>query len=59
MTALRLDQIEVDPTIQIRQKLDESAIERYSDAFDELPPPVVYEIDGSGSIWIEPSGDAR
>lgn len=47
MTALRLDQIEIDPTIQIRQRLDESAVERYAEAFDELPPPVVYQIDGT------------
>jgi ParB-like chromosome segregation protein Spo0J len=47
MSTLRLDQIEIDPTLQIRQRLDESAVERYSEAFAELPPPVVYLIDGT------------
>lgn len=47
MTTLRLDQIEIDPTIQIRQRLDEAAIDRYTESFAELPPPVVYDISGT------------
>lgn len=42
-TATPLSKITVDPTIQIREHLHEAAIERYMDAFDELPPIVVYQ----------------
>jgi ParB-like chromosome segregation protein Spo0J len=38
-----IDSIIVDPSIQIRQRLHEEAVTRYVDAFDELPPIVVFE----------------
>jgi ParB-like chromosome segregation protein Spo0J len=38
-----IDSIIVDPSIQIRQRLHEEAVVRYVDAFDELPPIVVFE----------------
>jgi hypothetical protein len=38
-----VDSITVDPSIQIRQRLHEDAVLRYMDAFDELPPVVVFE----------------
>lgn len=43
MTAIPLSDITIDPTIQIREQLHEGAVERYMDAFDELPPIVVYQ----------------
>lgn len=41
-----LQEITVDPTVHIRQKLDAETIERYMEVLDELPPVVLYKLDG-------------
>jgi ParB-like chromosome segregation protein Spo0J len=43
---LRLNQLTIDPTVDIRQKLDEETIQRYMDSFNELPPVTIFRIDG-------------
>ncbi len=40
---IQLKDIIVDPSIDIRQKLDEATIQEYMDIFDRLPPVVVYD----------------
>jgi len=41
-----ISEIKIDPTVGIRQRLDEETIERYMEILDELPPVVVYQTDG-------------
>ena len=43
---LKLNQLTIDPTIDIRQKLDEATIQDYMDSFDQLPPVTVFQTDG-------------
>ncbi len=43
---LNMSQIIIDPTVDVRQKLNEDAIQRYMDDFLDLPPVVVFETDG-------------
>ena len=43
MTKLAIQDIVVDPTIQIRQANHEQTIQRYEDAFDRLPPVDVFK----------------
>lgn len=43
---LGISQLTIDPTIDVRQKLDEETIQQYMDSFTELPPVVVFETDG-------------
>lgn len=39
---LPLDEILIDPSIQIRDKLDMDVVERYMESLDSLPPVVVF-----------------
>ena len=41
-----ISEIRIDPTIHIRQKLDAETIERYMEILDQLPPIVLYKLDG-------------
>lgn len=43
---LSLNQLTIDPTVDIRQKLDEEIIQRYMDSFEDLPAVVIFETDG-------------
>ena len=43
---LSISQITIDPTVDVRRKLDEETIREYMDSFAELPPVVVFETDG-------------
>lgn len=42
--AIPLDQIVVDPTVQIRKTTREETIARYCECFEYLPPIVIYDI---------------
>lgn len=43
---LSISQLTIDPTIDVRQKLDEETIQRYADSFGDLPPVVAFKTDG-------------
>lgn len=43
---LGLNQLTIDPTVDVRQKLDEGTIQEYMDSFGDLPAIVVFETDG-------------
>ena len=41
-----LDDLVLDPTLNLRDRLDDFTVERYADSWERLPPITVYEIDG-------------
>lgn len=43
---LGLTQLNIDPAIDVRQKLDEETIQEYMDSFEDLPAVVVFETAG-------------
>lgn len=43
---LPLSTIEVDPAVNVREKLDEETIEWYTQILDDLPPPVAFRLNG-------------
>jgi len=43
---LPLSSIEVDPTVNIRDKLDEGTIQWYMESFEQLPPVIAYRLNG-------------
>jgi ParB-like chromosome segregation protein Spo0J len=43
---LDVSQITIDPTVDVRRKLDEETIQEYMDNFAELPPVTVFDTDG-------------
>jgi ParB-like chromosome segregation protein Spo0J len=47
---LKLAQVQVDPTIQVRARLDEDTIEHYRGVLEQLPPVLVFDIDGR--LWL-------
>lgn len=40
---MRLDRIKVDPTLNVREGLDEETVARYMECFEELPPVDVFD----------------
>ena len=40
-----LDDLVLDPNLNLRDRLDDFTVERYADSWDRLPPITVYEID--------------
>jgi len=41
-----LDDLVLDPNLNLRDRLDDFTVERYADSWDRLPPITVYNIDG-------------
>jgi hypothetical protein len=40
-----LDDLVLDPNLNLRDRLDDFTVERYADSWDRLPPIVVYDVD--------------
>ncbi len=53
---LPLDEIVLDPNLNLRDRLDDFTVERYADAWERLPPITVYEVDGQ---WLLADGFHR
>src|SRR3954466_14430747 len=43
---LPLEELVLDPNLNLRDRLDEFTVERYADSWERLPPITVYEIRG-------------
>jgi hypothetical protein len=43
---IRVSDIVLDPSLNLRDRLDDFTVERYADSWDRLPPVTVYEVDG-------------
>jgi hypothetical protein len=44
---LSLDTLVLDESLQVRQRLDDDTVDRYREVLSELPPVLVYDIDGT------------
>jgi hypothetical protein len=53
---LPIDEIVLDPSLNLRDRLDDFTVERYADAWTRLPPVTIYEIDGQ---WLLADGFHR
>lgn len=53
---LPLDELVLDPTLNLRDRLDDFTVERYAESWDRLPPITVYEVDGR---WLVADGFHR
>lgn len=53
---LPLDELVLDPNLNLRDRLDEFTVERYADSWERLPPITVYEIKGR---WLVADGFHR
>lgn len=53
---LPVDEIVLDPTLNLRDQLDPDAIERYAESSEDLPPVSVFEVDGQ---WLLADGFHR
>jgi hypothetical protein len=51
-----LDDLVLDPNLNLRDKLDDFTVERYAEAWERLPPVTVYEVDGR---WLLADGFHR
>ena len=51
-----LDDLVLDPNLNLRDRLDDFTVERYADSWDRLPPITVYEVDGK---WLVADGFHR
>lgn len=51
-----LNDLILDPNLNLRDRLDDFTVERYADSWDRLPPITVYEIDGK---WLVADGFHR
>jgi hypothetical protein len=43
---LPLDEIVLDPNLNLRDRIDDFTVERYAEAWQRMPPVTVYEVDG-------------
>jgi ParB-like chromosome segregation protein Spo0J len=43
---VRLDDLVLDPNLNLRDRLDDFTVERYADSWDRLPPITVFQVDG-------------
>jgi hypothetical protein len=50
---LPIDELVLDPALNLRDRLDDFTVERYADAWGRLPPVTVFEIDGQ---WLLADG---
>jgi ParB-like chromosome segregation protein Spo0J len=46
LTTLNLEEVILDPSLNLRDALDEETVARYVEAGDRLPPVTVFEVDG-------------
>ncbi|MEO6807659.1 MAG: ParB/RepB/Spo0J family partition protein [Isosphaeraceae bacterium] len=53
---LPLDDLVLDPTLNLRDQLNNEAVERYRDSWDWMPPVTVFEVDGR---WLLADGFHR
>ena len=53
---LPLDDLVLDPNLNLRDRLDDFSVERYADAWDRLPPITVFDVDGR---WLIADGFHR
>ena len=53
---LPVEDLVVDPNLNLRDRLDDEAVQRYVDAFDRLPPLTVFEVEGR---WLVADGFHR
>src|SRR4051794_36600153 len=53
---LPLDDLVLDPTLNLRDRLDEFAIERYTEAWERMPPVTVFDVEGR---WLLADGFHR
>src|SRR5262249_34186980 len=51
-----LDDLVLDPNLNLRDRLDDETVERYADAWDRMPPITVFEVDGR---WLLADGFHR
>lgn len=42
-----LDDIVLEPSLYLRDRLDDFTVERYADSWDRLPPVTIYEVEGT------------
>lgn len=58
MEALELpvDEIVLDPNLNLRDRLDPETVERYAEVWDRLPPVAIFEVDGR---WLLVDGFHR
>lgn len=53
---LLLDDLVLDPNLNLRDRLDPETVERYVEAWDRMPPITVFEVDGR---WLVADGFHR
>ncbi len=53
---LPVDDLVLDPRLNLRDRLDQDTVERYMDAWDRLPPVTVYKVEGR---WLLADGIHR
>ncbi len=53
---LPVDELVLDPNLNLRDKLDEFTVERYVEAWNRLPPVTIFEVDGR---WLLADGFHR
>jgi hypothetical protein len=53
---LPLDDLVLDPNLNLRDRLDDETVERYMEAWDRMPPVTVFEVDGR---WLIADGFHR
>lgn len=51
-----LNDLVLDPNLNLRDRLDDFTVERYADSWERLPPITVYEVDGK---WLVADGFHR
>ncbi len=56
ITDVPVDDLILDPRLNLRDKLDQDTVERYMEAFDRLPPVTIFEIDDQ---WLIADGVHR
>lgn len=50
---VRIDDLVLDPNLNLRDRLDDFTIERYAEAWERMPPVTVFEVDGQ---WLLADG---
>src|SRR3954462_6478688 len=50
---LPLDELVLDPNLNLRDRLDDFTVERYAEAWQRMPPVTVYEVEGQ---WLLADG---
>ena len=53
---LPLDDLVLDPNLNLRDRLDDFTVERYAEAWERMPPVTVFEVDGR---WLLADGFHR